>query len=91
MQQAFNSVYVQTPQGLFRKFPQKSIPLSALYDNGFFISEIFGTEAWIIDSKTYETQIKRVLSNISPTIYKAIKRYADKQYRKFCCVNQQQR
>lgn len=84
MQNLLSTIYVETPQGLQKKFPVKSIPLSALYDNGFFISEIFGTEAWIIDGKTYESQTKYILSPISPVVYKRIQRYASKQYKKFC-------
>lgn len=84
MQKVLDTIYVETPQGLQKKFPEKSVPLSVLYDNGFFISEIFGTEAWIIDGKTYESQTKYVLSPITPTAYKRIQRYAEKQYKRFC-------
>lgn len=84
MQKVLNTIYVETPQGLQKKFPVKSIPLSALYDNGFFISEIFGTEAWIIDGKTYESQTKYILSPISPSALRQIQRYASKQYKRFC-------
>lgn len=83
MQKVLNTIYVETPQGLQKKFPVKSIPLSALYDNGFFISEIFGTEAWIIDSKTFESQTKYLLSPLPNTAYNSIKKFAAKQYKRF--------
>lgn len=84
MQNTLNTIYVETPLGLQKKFPEKSVPLSVLYDNGFFISEIFGTEAWIIDGRTYESQTKYILSPVPPSAYKEIQRYASKQYKRFC-------
>lgn len=83
MQELFNSIYIETPLGLQKKFSQPSIPLSALYDNGFFVSEIFGTEAWVINDKTYETQNKYILSPVPDEAYKAIKKHANKQYKHF--------
>lgn len=84
MPKVFNSIYVQTPLGLQRQFPQKEIPLSVLYGNGFFISEVFGTEAWIIDAKTFESQTKYLVSPLTKGAYTSIKKYARKQYKRFC-------
>ena len=83
MQNILSTVYIETPQGLGQKLHAKKIPLSAMYDSGFFVSEIFGTEAWIIDSHTYEAQTKHILSPLTDEIYKAIKDYAAVQYKRF--------
>lgn len=84
MQNILSTVYIETPQGLGQKFRTKKIPLSAMYDSGFFVSEIFGTEAWVIDSHTYEAQTKYILSPLTDEIYRAIKDYAAMQYKRFC-------
>ena len=63
--QNWQNVQIEKPKG-YRSFAEK-IPLSALYDSGYFISALFGTEAWVVNRKTFYAQLLRILSD-APTV-----------------------
>lgn len=75
------SVRIKAPQAL-RLFA-KEIPLSQLYDSGYFVSEVFGTQAWVVNKNTFESQILQIVSEVPKKLSKQLREYNDKQYRRF--------
>ena len=63
--------------------PINIVPLSHLYDDGFFISAIYGNEAWIINQKTFESKPVRFIGAIPKEMCPSMIRYNDKQYKRF--------
>lgn len=77
----WQNVQIQSPSAL--KTSAEIIPLSRLYDSGFFISAVFGSEAWVINKKDFETQILRVIGDIPDKLCKGMINYNEKQYKRF--------
>lgn len=82
------NVYVKKPQGF--KSSEDKVPLSRLYDSGYFVSAIFGSEAWVINSKTFFAQPLRVMSDMPKELSKSMISYNEKQYKKFLIRIEQQ-
>ena len=76
----WHNVQVQTPSGI--------LPLPRLYGNGFFISAVYGTEAWVINKKTFESQPMHIIGNIPEKMCSWMNDYNDKQYRRFMAKQQ---
>lgn len=72
----WRSVQVQTPSAGI-------IPLPRLYGNGFFISAVYGTEAWVINKKTFESQPMHIIGKIPNAMCKGMISYNEKQYKRF--------
>lgn len=86
----WQNVYIQKPKGL--KSSEDRVPLSQVYDSGYFVSAIFGSEAWVINKKTYYAQPLRLLSVAPDALSPGMITYNDKQYKKFLVkVNKQRR
>ena len=86
----WQNVYIQKPKDL--KSSEDRVPLSQVYDSGYFVSAIFGSEAWVINKKTYYAQPLRLLSVAPDALSPGMITYNDKQYKKFLVkVNKQRR
>lgn len=72
----WKSIQVQTPS-------EGIIPLPRLYGNGFFVSAVFGSEAWVINKKTFESQPMRMIGSIPDKLCRGMIVYNNKQYEKF--------
>ena len=79
--QNWQNVQIEKPKG-YRSFAE-TIPLSALYDSGYFISALFGTEAWVVNKKTFYAQPLRILSDAPAVLSKGMVTYSEKQYSRF--------
>lgn len=77
----WRSVQVQTPSAGI-------MPLPRLYGNGFFISAVYGTEAWVINKKTFESQPMHIIGNIPNAMCKGMISYNEKQYKRFLAKQQ---
>lgn len=77
----WKSIQVQTPSAGI-------IPLPRLYGNGFFVSAVFGSEAWVINKKTFESQPMRIIGNIPDKLCKGMINYYEKQYKRFLAKQQ---
>ena len=77
----WRSVQVQTPSAGI-------MPLPRLYGNGFFISAVYGTEAWVINKKTFESQPMHIIGNIPDAMCKGMISYNEKQYKRFLAKQQ---
>lgn len=84
--QNWQNVQIEKPKG-YKSLAVK-IPLSALYDSGYFVSAIFGSEAWVINKKTFESQPMHILSSAPSRLSKGMQSYANKQYRRFLAKQQ---
>ena len=82
------NVCVKKPQGF--KSSEEKVPLSKLYDSGYFVSAVFGSEAWVINSKTFFAQPLRIMSNAPSALSKSMIAYNEKQYKKFLVKIEQQ-
>lgn len=82
----WQNVQIQSPSSL--RTSAESIPLSRLYDSGFFISAVFGSEAWVVNAKTFYAQPLRFTSNAPQTLSKGMITYNKKQYEKFLARQQ---
>lgn len=71
----WQNVQVQTPSGI--------MPLPRLYGNGFFVSAVYGTEAWVVNKKTFRADPMHVIGNIPEKMCKWMTEYNDKQYKRF--------
>lgn len=84
----FDNIYIAIPQKLY--FPNNYVPLSYLYSKGYFISEIFGTVAWVISSRNnFRSHTRRLYSPIPDYIYQEIKRINNEMYKEFLDTIQQ--
>ena len=86
---SWQNIYIVKPKGL--KAPTDAVPLSRLYDSGYFISAIFGSEAWVINSKDYYAQPLHIISNNEIILPKSMIAYNERQYKKFLSKVKQQR
>jgi hypothetical protein len=77
----WRSVQVQTPSAGI-------MPLPRLYGNGFFISAVYGTEAWVINKKTFESQPMHIIGDIPDAMCKGMISYNEKQYKRFLAKQQ---
>lgn len=82
----WQNVQVEKPKG-YKSFAE-TIPLSAIYDSGYFISALFGTEAWVVNKKTFYAQPLHLLSNAPTALSKGMLTYAEKQYKRFLTKQQ---
>lgn len=71
----WQEVQVKTPSGI--------MPLPRLYGNGFFISAVYGSEAWVVNKKTFRADPMRIIGNIPEKMCKWMTEYNDKQYKRF--------
>mgnify|MGYP003290443507 CR=1 FL=1 len=85
----WENVLIQAPTAL--RLGGEKIPLSRLYDSGFFISAVFGTEAWVIDKETYETYNLQLFGDVPAELCIGMQKYNDKQYNKFLAKIEQLR
>lgn len=83
----WENVQIQSPSAL--KLSAETIPLSRLYDSGFFVSAVFGSEAWVISESNFEPQILRVIGKIPEAMCKGMIKYNEKQYKRFIAKQQQ--
>ena len=77
----WQNVQVQTPSAGI-------MPLPRLYGNGFFISAVYGTEAWVINKKTFESQPMHIIGNVPQNMCKGMISYNEKQYKRFLARQQ---
>lgn len=77
----WRSVQVQTPSAGI-------MPLPRLYGNGFFVSAVYGTEAWVINKKTFESQPMHIIGDIPDAMCKGMISYNEKQYKRFLAKQQ---
>lgn len=77
----WRNVQVQTPSAGI-------MPLPRLYGNGFFISAVYGTEAWVINKKTFESQPMHIIGDIPDAMCKGMISYNEKQYKRFLAKQQ---
>lgn len=84
--QKWQNVQITKPKGF--KSPKETVPLSCLYDSGYFISALFGSEAWVVNTKTFYAQPLRFMSNAPQTLSKGMIAYNEKQYKKFLTKQQ---
>lgn len=77
----WQNVLIQKPSAI--RGSGDSIPLSRLYDSGFFVTEIFGSEAWVVNQEDFYSQVLRIKSNLPKQVCKGMKNYAEKQYKRF--------
>lgn len=77
----WKSIQVQTPSAGI-------MPLPRLYGNGFFVSAVFGSEAWVINKKTFESQPMRMIGDIPDKLCKGMVNYCEKQYKRFLAKQQ---
>lgn len=77
----WKDIQVQTPSAGI-------IPLPRLYGNGFFVSAVFGSEAWVINKKTFESQPMRMIGNVPDKLCRGMIVYNEKQYEKFLAKQQ---
>lgn len=82
----WQNVQIEKPKG-YKSFAE-TIPLSALYDSGYFISALFGTDVWVVDKKTFYAQPLRILSDAPTVLSKGMVTYAEKQYQRFLMKQQ---
>lgn len=82
----WKNVLIQKPATL--RGSADSIPLSNLYDSGFFVSAVFGSEAWVIDKRTFESQVLCFMSDTPDEMSKAMQSYNNKQYARFVAKQQ---
>lgn len=77
----WKSIQVQTPSAGI-------MPLPRLYGNGFFVSAVCGTEAWVINKKTFESQPMRLIGDVPQNMCKGMIEYNEKQYKRFLAKQQ---
>lgn len=71
------------------RFPSAGIvSLPKLYGNGFFISAVYGTEAWVISKKTFESQPMRLIGEVPQDMCKGMINYNERQYKRFLAKQQ---
>ena len=71
----WQEVQVKTPSGI--------MPLPRLYGNGFFVSAVYGTEAWVVNKKTFRADPMHIIGDIPEKMCKWMTEYNDKQYKRF--------
>ena len=86
---SWQNIYIAKPKGL--KTFADAVPLSRLYNSGYFISAIFGSEAWVINSKDYYAQTLHIISNNELILPKSLIAYNERQYKKFLVKVRQRR